>query len=208
MRSICIPVVTDSTSALGYLFKAWFELSREDYFGQVAWRLELDVLAVDSSLYGHHIKNPSIVIVDSLSRNFHVPADVLQLTFIQLRYSQVVSTSFRLAGSSFDIISWIRSLKPPETVKMVLPRKHKHSCLGAYLSKRSSWQASVSEISGWARSPNTSVLSWLGDSLRLLRKITLARKHSQKYSEDLQKAPSISLTFMFQKNRTKTQMIS
>ena len=173
--------VTDSTSALGWLFKASFHPGKQGCLDQVARSLATIVLAAGSSLSGHHIKGSSNVLADSLSRDFHVPSYIVELTFTELFHPQVLSSPFRLAGPSFDVISWMRSLEPSATVKEVLPHRHKRSCLGTCLNGKSSWRASALKISGLMRSPNKSSPSWSEDLSRLFAEISSARKHNRDY---------------------------
>lgn len=136
---------------------------------------------------GNHIKGSSNVLVDSLLRGFHVPLNIMALTFTTLFHPQVLLSPFRIVWSSFKVISWMRLLVPSATVKEVLPCQHKRSCLGICLNGGTSWRASVSEISGLMESHNRSELSLLGDLLRLSAKISSARRCNKSYFPQLSK---------------------
>ena len=171
-----ILAITDSTSALGWLHRASFDPGSQGCLDQVARRLATMVFSSGSSLCGIHVKGSSNVLADSLSRDFHLANEVLDLTFTSLFYPQVVSAPFRISSPSFDVISWMRSLKPSKTVKAVSAHRRSRSCLGTFLNGKSSWQASVSAMSGWTSSPRTSDLSWWRGSSRLYEEISSARK--------------------------------
>lgn len=62
---------TDSSSALGWLYKAFFSEAQPAH-DVVAQKLARILLDNDSALYSQHIRGKYNVVADALSRDFHL----------------------------------------------------------------------------------------------------------------------------------------
>jgi hypothetical protein len=136
---------TDSSSALGWLFKASFSNSQEAHNAVARWLANL-LMKIESSLYSQHIKGLHNFIADSLSRDHHMSIDQLTSAFHTL-VPQQTPQNLTILKIPPEIISWLYSLRPLSTNQQALPQRQSRSKLGALTDGRDSSQAWESKMS-------------------------------------------------------------
>ena len=110
---------TDSSSAIGWLYKASFKNCQKAHDTVARWLAE-SLMHNESSLYAQHIKGTHSTIADCLSRDFHLTNIQLTSTLNRL-LPQQMPKNFAISPLPPDIISWIHSL-PPQSTKT--PESH------------------------------------------------------------------------------------
>ena len=130
---------TDSSSALGWLYHSTFNPVTQPLHDQVARHLAGILLETDCTLYSQHVPGKQNVIADSLSRDHHVPDDILTQSLSRLLPEQIPS-NFRMVELPTEITSWICSLRACLTAPTVSPQVRNRSKLGALLDGVDSWQ--------------------------------------------------------------------
>ena len=82
---------TDSSSALGWTHKAYFDLVNAKYHDAVArWR-GWTLVSHETYLYSQHIKGTENIIADSFSRDFHRSDQTLTKNFNQILPQQIAA---------------------------------------------------------------------------------------------------------------------
>ena len=104
----CVFSGTDSTTAAGWTFRANFsdDESPKLHFSR---KLALLVLKVKFCLHTQHIRGILNVIADSLSRDFHIPADILT-HLLKLCYPSQAPPSFKICPLPKEITSFITGI--------------------------------------------------------------------------------------------------
>lgn len=140
-RYLCL---TDSSSAVGWLYKANFNPASQQAQDHIARQLAELLLEHEAGLYSQHIKGKYNIVADSLSRDNHLP--VKQLTFLlnslypsQLPAPLQVSEILPPAISSF-----LDSLRHISTKPKALPPTPAPSSLGALFDGNNSWPSLTS----------------------------------------------------------------
>ena len=129
---------TDSSSALGWLFKASFPTSMPHH-DTTARYLAASLIRRDSSLYSQHVPGKHNIIADSLSRDLHIPP--LTLTNILCRTLPTqIPPNFRIISPPKATISWMLSLLRSEIKSPEPPRAPTRSRLGVLTSGRDFWK--------------------------------------------------------------------
>ena len=85
---------TDSSSALGWLYKASFSSSMPAHDKVARW-LALELMSYDSALYSQHIRGRHNIIADSLSRDHYLSITQLTNSFLRL-YPDQTPPNFRI----------------------------------------------------------------------------------------------------------------
>ena len=138
--------LTDSSSALGWLYKASFPESMEGHDMVARW-LALVLVKNESALYSQHIKGKHNFIADSLSRDHHMTNDQLTYAFKTLLPSQTPN-SFTILPLPRKVDSIISSLNQ----RLITTQESYHhptrSKLGASINGVDSWEILVSTMSG------------------------------------------------------------
>ena len=108
-RILCL---TDSSSALSWLYKSNFSPATQQDNDHIACELVNLLVSFEASLYSQHIVGKANVITDSLSRDHHIPNK--QLTFIlnSLYNDQSTAPSNISEELPYAITSFLSSLKP------------------------------------------------------------------------------------------------
>ena len=137
---------TDSSSALGWLYKASFppEMKGHD---QVARWLAMELINADSALYSQHIKGVQNAIADMLSRDHHLTNNQLTCIF-NIIYPEQMSKNFEIVELPPTILLWLYSLEPSSIKTQAWPQQHYKSKLGALISGNDSCQALTSRMNG------------------------------------------------------------
>ena len=128
---------TDSSSALGWLYKASFTYNQPAHDEVARW-LAKTLIDNDSALYSQHIRGIHNIIADMLSRDCHIPATHLVHMF-QLLLPQQTPKNFRISTIPPEIISWLHSLSPSLTKTPASPLHPSKSKLGALTDGNDSW---------------------------------------------------------------------
>lgn len=179
---------TDSSSALGWLYKASFAESMPVHNHVARW-LATQLMEHDSALYSQHIRGLENFIADSLSRDHHLTTQQLTFAFRTLLPSQM-PTNFVISTLPRELVSWICSLsalsiKNPESLPAPSVSK-----LGALIGGGDSLASMALKMNGCqiTTSPNAPISSQ--PLQRLAEEIYMARQKSLT-SEGLQlKLPS------------------
>ena len=120
---------SDSSSALGWLYRASFHSGQEAH-DSVARAFAKLMMKVDSALYLQHIKGRHNVLADMLSRDHHIPDALLTFTFTTL-FPRQTPANFKIRAVPPEIVSWLRSLSHSSTRKLESPIQQSKSKLGA-----------------------------------------------------------------------------
>ena len=138
--------LTDSSSALGWLYKASFPESMEGHDMVARW-LALVLVKNESAIYSQHIKGKRNFIADSLSRDHHMTNDQLTYAFKTLLPLQTPS-SFAILPLPREVDSIISSLNQ----RLITTQESHHhptrSKLGASINGVDSWETLISTMSG------------------------------------------------------------
>ena len=86
---------TDSSSTLGWLYKASFGSNQVDHDNIARW-LAKELVHMHSALYSQHTKGSYNFVADSLSRDTHIVADKLTFSFQNL-FPEQMPTSFNIS---------------------------------------------------------------------------------------------------------------
>ena len=100
----------DSSSALGWMHKASFDLVNVESHDSVAFWIGWTLVSNETSLYSQHIKGTEKIITDSLSRYFHMSDQTLTKTFNRI-LPQQTAASFQIKNPPRNVISWISLLE-------------------------------------------------------------------------------------------------
>ena len=136
---------TDSSSALGWLYKASFTYNQPAHDEVARWLAKI-LIDNDSALYSQHIRGIHNIIADMLSRDCHIPATHLVHMF-QLLLPQQTPKNFRISTLPPEIISWLHSLSPSLTKTPASPLHPSKSKLGALTDGNDSWNTMESKMS-------------------------------------------------------------
>jgi len=132
----CILAFTDSSSALGWLYKAYFSNSQKAH-NRVAQLLEKLLMKKESSLYSQHIKGTHNFITDSLSRDHHMSINQLTFAFYIL-VPQQTPQNLTISTILPEIISWLYSIRPLLTNQQASPQRQSRSKLDALTAGKDS----------------------------------------------------------------------
>ena len=113
-RILCL---TDSSSALGWLYKANFCPDSQKHNDTVARKLAEEMLEHEAALYSQHIKGSSNTIADSLSRDHSISTKKLTFALNGIYKTQVPQGLKMLEPVPDKITSFLTSFKDGETRK-------------------------------------------------------------------------------------------
>ena len=120
---------TDNSSALGWLYKASFNPVTHAAHDTVARHLATLLLKHDATLYSQHIKGSQNIVADSLSRDLHLPNNVL-LPLLTSVFPTQVPSNMRMTILPKEIVSWLCSLKQTLVCRRVALQVRVPSSLG------------------------------------------------------------------------------
>ena len=161
-RILCL---TDSSSALGWLYKSNFCPESQKHNDIVARKLAQVMMEKETALYSQHIKGSSNVIADALSRDHHLSSKKLTFALNAIYKPQVQKDLTLLEQVPNEITSFLTSFKDRETKNSASPVARTLSKLGALLASDDSWKSVVSKI----RSLTDSTSTVSSSSCQLLR---------------------------------------
>ena len=136
---------TDSSSALGWLYKANF-LTNQPAHDAVARWLAKTLIDHDAALYSQHIRGIHNIIADVLSRDCHIP-DTHLIHIFNLLLPEQTPPNLKISTLPQEIISWLHSLPPSSTKTQELPQHPTRSKLGALTGGDDSWEQMGSKMS-------------------------------------------------------------
>ena len=186
-RNRKILAFTDSTSALGWLYKSSFTHSQPSHDSVARW-LARTLIRQESSLYSQHIKGKHNYFADCLSRDHHISTNQLTFAF-RLFFPEQVHPNFQIAPPPAEVISWLRLVSHTLTMTPASPQPHCRSSLGALTGGGDSareWDSKMSSLMDLIRNKRHALCPLLQ---RAVDEINTA-KHQKRYSpEALSKPP-------------------
>ena len=157
-KQLHILAFTDSSSALGWLYKSSFNPITQPLHDEVARWLASRIIASDSSLYSQHIRGVYNIIADALSRDFHITDDWLT-TLLYFYYPEQMPANFKIQNLNKEVVSWIWSLSHRATMKKECQEKHTKSSMGALIDGAVFARMSEFMMNGSLTSVDQNVLS-------------------------------------------------
>ena len=171
-RYLCL---TDSSSALGWLYKSNFNPSTHLEHDTIARKMADVLLSSETALYSQHIKGSHNIVADCLSRDFHLPDKQLTFLLNGLFPSQVKAPLHILPTIPADITSFISSLEPLLTKRPVSPSPHEPSSLGALFVGKPSWLDVTSTMSSLTDSNRMNASSYSQPLQRVCETMKMAK---------------------------------
>ena len=132
--------------ALGWLYKANI-LTNQPAHDAVARWLARTLIDHDAALYSQHIRGIHNIIVDILSRDFHIP-DTHLVHMLNLLLPKQTPMNLKISILPPEIIFWLHSLPPSSTKIQASPQHPSRSKLGALTDVNDSWETMESKMSG------------------------------------------------------------
>ena len=136
---------TDNSSAVGWLYKASFKTFQPAHDKVARW-LASTMIRHNSALYSQHIKGSHNMIDDILSRDTHIPSELLTLTFRMILPEQTPQ-NFVIYPLFPELASWIASLAQSLTNPQELPVAQPRSKLGHLTDGNDSYKEWASKMS-------------------------------------------------------------
>ena len=181
---------TDSSSALGWLFKASFDSDQPVQDAIARW-LATRMIKSDSSLYSQHIKGTHNFIADSLSRDHHMNSPSLIHSLYSLLPAQTPK-NFRISTLPPETISWISLLSQLATKRPPSPPSPTRSKLGALTDGGDILAEWESKMSGWKDIiENNKTISC--PHLHALAEEISTVKQAKQYSKDTLSKPPLEM---------------
>jgi hypothetical protein len=153
--------LTDSTSAMGWMWKANFDPKAHPHHDTVARALALDLIQAESALYTQHIPGHENDIADSLSRDFHLSNQKLTQELYK-QYGDKMPKQFKIFDLPATDISWIESTAQLTLSRKELQQAPSRSKLGTGINGKSLSKKQDTKMSFWN---NSTDLSKIGLSL-------------------------------------------
>lgn len=119
----------DSSSALGWLFKASFKVETHECHDKVACQLALYSLHREQALFPRYITGENNVIADILSRDTHLD-NVTLTSLCSIVSPRQTPKTFTLVPAHIKIIYWISSLMDKQTSPKESPKPPQPSTEG------------------------------------------------------------------------------
>jgi len=179
---------TDSSSALGWLYKASFNTSHPVHDAVARWLAKF-MIENDAALYSQHIRGIHNIIADILSRDGHIPKAQLIHMFYLLFPTQT-PTNFHLVPLPTEIISWMLSLSVSSTKMPDLPPRPSRSKLGVLTDGSDSWQTWESKMSSLKNITESNDSSSYPHLRRAADEINMVNKAKPYSKEALSNPPS------------------
>jgi hypothetical protein len=143
-----IMAYTDSSSALGWLYKASFNPVTQEAHNHVARTLARFLINNEMSLYSQHIPCKQNIIADSLSRDFHITGT--KLTFLLNNiFNPQTQGNLRLVALSSEITCFLYSLKALSTNRKEYRVERTPSSLGRLIDGADLLKDVVSKTNSW-----------------------------------------------------------
>ena len=177
-RFLCM---TDSSSALAWLFKANFDPTTKKLHSEIARKLATTTMNAEVALYSQHVPGCHNIVADSLSRDHHI--DNKKLTFLlkQLYPTQAQDNFHILETLPQEISCWIESLKPFEIRRQVLQASPTRSKMGTSINGSDTWKDVVSKTAFWTSLAEKKNYSCYPDLAPLLEEISVARHENKNF---------------------------
>lgn len=140
-RFLCL---TDSSSALGWLYKSNFNPTSHSGHDAIVRKFATLLLESEHALYSQHIRGKDNVVADSLSRDHDIPP--AQLTFLlnHLYKSQLKVPSQLSEALPPEVTCFLNSLEPLFIKRKASPLPHAPSSLGDLFAGRTGWHDVIS----------------------------------------------------------------
>ena len=180
---------TDSSSALGWLYKSSFHPATHHQHDIAARYLALFMIRNEHSLYATHIAGSKNNIADALSRDFNL--NNIQLTnAIHSHYIEQVPKNFKIVPLPKHLSSWIVSILESQTVEQASHKAHQKNtqeisengkCFAKKLESKthfSNLSTKVNESTYYARSQQKSEEIILDELRKKFCKDALWKTHS------------------------------
>ena len=174
--------MTDSSSALAWLFKSNFDPNSQKIHSQIARKLATVTMEAEVALYSQHVPGRHNVVADSLSRDHHIDSQKLTFLLKQLYLSQAQENFHILEKIPNEISSWLECLKQNSINKMALPTKPIYSKIGTLVSGKHTLKDVVSMTSFWIDSVKKTKSSSCQATQQLFEEILMVQQESQNFS--------------------------
>ena len=170
----CCLSLGENTSAVGWMHKSNFCDEHQAPHEKAARHLASLCIENDVGIYAQHFKGIWNVVADSLSRDHHIPADILTCLLRYLVPSQI-HRDFHISPVPPEIESWLYKTLRLSTKPALDPKEQTASTIGVGLvgvnfSEVSSWAT----ISSWMESQQHINLHSLSASLKQCGAVNLA----------------------------------
>ena len=151
--------LTDSSSALGWLYKSNFNPESHIEHDAVARNLADLMLTSETTLYSQHIRGSQNIIADCLSRDFRLSDKHLTFLLNGLFPSQAKAPLLILSNLPDEITSFVNSLDHFLIKRPVSQSPREPSSLGALFAGKLSWRDVTSKMSSSTALDRTNVSS-------------------------------------------------
>ena len=193
-------VLTDNSSAVGWLYKSNFNLKTHPGHDILARKLARILMNSESTIESQHIKGSHNIVADSLSRDHHIEATHLTFILKSLFPSQV-NQNFEISQIlPVKIISWLNLLKDILTTSEVSIPKHCKSKIGILFDGKNSWKEVVYMINSLNHSLKRQELPSCQHSLQVLEEMKMAQQEETSLPEV--PSPPSSTTYVQHSGRT------
>ena len=187
---IKIHSLTDSSSALSWMWKATFDPVKFPTHDKVARRLATDLMEADCSLFPSHIAGEQNIIADSLSRDFHLPKGTL-IKEMYRKHGDQMPKNFKIFDLAATDISWIYSIRPSMQAEKGSDIRHNRSKIARGLNGSHSSTHRISEDTFWSKNLDLRKMGSSLPSRTLSETTTLAKRLRLPYEETPSKQPSL-----------------
>jgi hypothetical protein len=133
-----ILALTDSSSAMGWLYKASFKEKMGEHDAVARW-LAGTMIENEAALYSQHIRGCNNFVADSLSRDHHLSDEQLTFAYRTLLPLQTPQ-NFSISPLPTEIDCWLQSLSRTSTWTQDVPPLPTRSKLGVLIAGSDSWE--------------------------------------------------------------------
>ena len=188
IRYICILAKTDSSSCLGWFYKASFNPETHEVHNRLARALAELLLSVEGTLYPRHIPGKLNIIPDSLSRDFHIDMDLLLYVLTSL-FPHQTPNGLHAVPPPNEIYSFLISLRDIAIPPKASRPEHPQSNLGYLIDGNYSWQVADMKMNGWKAMKKQNLLPSSQHLRQLFAEINSVPQANCNYEEELSLPP-------------------
>ena len=172
---------TNSSSALGWLFKSNFDTTKFESHDKVARDLAWFCISNNVSLFAQHIEGIRNIIADALSRDFHF-SDSYLTKIINSHLPPQVRSQMKIMTHQKDIHAWMKSLIHGQDIKIASVNPHAPSKLYILKNGQDTLRTLDSEMYGYDPCVQQTRTSSWQDSLKKSEKIIMEKLKAKRSS--------------------------